>query len=148
MYCHVFAAPYKHLYIFTWQIPVILRVNRAYRVKCEWSESCSVMSNSLWPQGLYWNSVGQNTAVDSLSLLWGIFPTQVSCIVGWFFTSWATGNSKNTGVGSLSLFQGIFPTQELNQGLLHCRRILCQLSYQGSPCRVNRRVNKIQSLHF
>ena len=31
---------------------------------------------------------------------------------------------KKTGVGSLSLLQGIFPTQELNQGLLHCKRIL------------------------
>ena len=29
---------------------------------------------------------------------------------------------------------GIFPTQESNQDLLHCRRILYQLSYQGSPC--------------
>ena len=38
------------------------------------------------------------------------------------------GKSKNTGVGSLSLLQGIFPTQELNQGLLHCRQILYQLS--------------------
>ena len=35
-------------------------------------------------------------------------------------------------VGSLSLLQGIFPTQESNQGLLHCRWILYQLSYQGS----------------
>ena len=34
---------------------------------------------------------------------------------------------------SLSLFQRIFPTQESNQGLLHCRWILYQLSYQGSP---------------
>ena len=41
------------------------------------------------------------------------------------------GKPKNTGVGSLSLLQGIFPTQELNQGLLHWRRILNQLSYQG-----------------
>ena len=40
---------------------------------------------------------------------------------------------KNTRVDSLSLLQGIFPTQELNQGLLHCRQILYQLSYQGSP---------------
>ena len=40
---------------------------------------------------------------------------------------------QNTGVGSLSLLQGIFPTQESNQGLLHCRQILYQLSYQGSP---------------
>ena len=39
----------------------------------------------------------------------------------------------NTGVGSLSLLQGIFLTQELNQGLLNCRHILFQLSYQGSP---------------
>ena len=40
---------------------------------------------------------------------------------------------KNTGVGSLSLLQGIFPTRQSNQGLLHCRWILYQLSYQGSP---------------
>ena len=40
---------------------------------------------------------------------------------------------QNTGVGSLSLLQWIFPTQESNQGLPHCRRILYQLSYEGSP---------------
>ena len=40
---------------------------------------------------------------------------------------------KNTGVGSHSLLQGIFLTQESNRGLLHCRQILYQLSYQGSP---------------
>ena len=38
---------------------------------------------------------------------------------------------KNTGVGSLSILQQIFPAQELNWGLLHCRQILYQLSYQG-----------------
>ena len=42
------------------------------------SESCSVMSNSLWPHRRYsqWNSPGQNTRVGRLSLLQGIFPTQ------------------------------------------------------------------------
>ena len=45
------------------------------------------------------------------------------------------GKPKNTGVGSLSLLQQIFATQELNQGFLHCRWILYQLSYQGSPER-------------
>ena len=35
-------------------------------------------------------------------------------------------------MGSLSLLQGNLPTQELNWGLLHCRQILYQLSYQGS----------------
>ena len=44
-----------------------------------------------------------------------------------------SGKSKNTGVGSLSLLQGIFLTQESNWGLLHYRRILYLLSYQGSP---------------
>ena len=43
------------------------------------------------------------------------------------------GKPKNTRMCSLSLLQGIFPTQESNQGLLHCRQILYQLSYQGSP---------------
>ena len=38
---------------------------------------------------------------------------------------------QNTGVGSLSLLQGIFPTQGSNPGLLHCRRILYQLSHKG-----------------
>ena len=44
------------------------------------SESHSVVSNSLRPQGLYspWNSPGQNTGVGSLLLLQGIFPTQGS----------------------------------------------------------------------
>ena len=42
---------------------------------------------------------------------------------------------QNTGMGSLSLLQQIFPTQEVNRGLLHCRWILYQLSYQGSPDR-------------
>ena len=43
------------------------------------------------------------------------------------------GKPKNTGVGSLSLLQENFLTQESNQGLLHCRQILFQLSHQGSP---------------
>ena len=39
---------------------------------------------------------------------------------------------KNPGVSGLTLLQGIFLIQESNQGLLHCRWILYQLSYQGS----------------
>ena len=40
---------------------------------------------------------------------------------------------QNTGEGSFSLFQGIFPTQRSNPGLPYCRRILYQLSHNGSP---------------
>ena len=61
-----------------------------------YSESRSVVSDSLRPHGLYspWNSPGQNTGVGSLSLLQGIFQprdrTQVSHTAGGFFNSWAT----------------------------------------------------------
>ena len=86
------------------------------------SESCSVVSESLWPHGLYspWNSLGQNTGVGSLSLLQGIFPTKpkntelgnlsllqwifltrnqtgIACIVGGFFTNWAIREALMTG---------------------------------------------------
>jgi len=44
------------------------------------------------------------------------------------------GSPKTLGIGvGLSLLQGIFLTQVTNWGLLHCRRILYQPSYQGSP---------------
>ena len=43
------------------------------------------------------------------------------------------GKPKNTEVVSLSLLQGIFQNQESNWGLLHCRWILYQLSYQERP---------------
>ena len=54
------------------------------------------MSDSLWPHGLYspWNSPGQNTGVNSRSLLQGFSQpgdrTQISHTGGGFFTSWAT----------------------------------------------------------
>ena len=43
------------------------------------------------------------------------------------------GEPKNNRMGSPSLLQQVFLIQELNRGLLHCRKILYQLSYQGSP---------------
>ena len=44
------------------------------------SESCSTVSDSLWPHGLCssWNSPGQNTGVGSLFLLQGVFAAQGS----------------------------------------------------------------------
>ena len=39
---------------------------------------------------------------------------------------------KNAEVGCHALLQGIFLAQGLNQGLLHCRQILYQLSHKGS----------------
>ena len=104
------------------------------------SESHSVVSDSLRPHRLYspWNSLGQNTGVGSLSLFQGDLPNPG--IEPRSPPLWADslpaelqGKPKNTGVGSLFLLQQLFPTQESNWGLLHCRQILYQLSYQGSP---------------
>ena len=44
---------------------------------------------------------------------------------------------KNTGVDSHALLQGIFPTQGSHPGLLHCRRILYQLSKGNSESKSN-----------
>ena len=106
------------------------------------SESCLVVSDSLWPHGLYrpWNSPGQNTRVGSFSLLQRIFPTQGSnsglphCkwilyhlnhqgsprILEWVAYSFSRGSSwPRNWTGSI--------------WFLHSRWILYQLRYQGSP---------------
>ena len=106
-----------------------------------YSENHSVIFDSLRPHGLYslWNSLVQNTRMGSLSLLWGIYlpspgmnPRSLALQVDSLPVD-PQGKLKNTRVGTLSLLQQIFPTQKLNQGLLHCRQILYQLSYQESP---------------
>ena len=88
-----------------------------------------------------WNSPGQNTRVGSFSLLQGIFPTQglnpgikprSPAFQMDSLPAEPQGKPKNTEVGSLSFLQQIFPIQKSNKGLLHCRRILYQLSYQGT----------------
>ena len=76
--------------------------------------------------------------MSSLSLLQGDLPDpgiepRSPALQADSFLAEPPGKPKNTGVGSLSLLQGIFPTQESTQGLLCCRGILYQLSYQGSP---------------
>ena len=58
------------------------------------------------------------------------------------------GKPVNTGAGSLSLLQGIFLTQESNHSLLHCRWILYQQSYQGSPIIHNKNDQMNNSINF
>ena len=56
-----------------------------------------------------------------------------------FATPWTSPwNSlgQNTGMGTFSFSRGFLPTQRLNPGLLHCRRILSQMSQKGSPAIV------------
>ena len=89
------------------------------------------MSYSLQPHGLYsrWNSPGQNTRVGSLSLLQGIFPTQGLHL----------GLPHCRRILNLQEYWSRYPIpspvgqEESNRGFLHCRWILYQLNYQGSP---------------
>ena len=86
------------------------------------SESCSVVSDSLQPRILQAGILEWIAFPFSRGSFQPRYWTQVSHIAGRFFTSWATREPKNTGVVSLSLLQWIFPIQELNWGLLLCRR--------------------------
>ena len=98
---------------------------------------CDPMECSPPGSSVHGDSPGKNTGVGCHALPPGDLPSpetepksltlQVDSL-----PSEPPGKPKNTGVGSLSLFQGIFLTQEFNRGLLHCRRILYQLNYQGS----------------
>ena len=104
-----------------------------WKVKEKGAQSCL----TLWPMYSPWNSPGQNTGVGSYYFFQGIFltlgsnPRSPALLVD-FLSAKPPGKPKNTEVGSLSFLQQIFLTQESNQGLLHCRIILYQLSYQGS----------------
>ena len=85
-----------------------------------------------------WNSAGQNTGVDRLSLSQEILPNpgiepRSPALQADSLTAKPQGKPNNTGVGSLSLLKLIFSTQESNWGLLHCRWIVYQLSHKGSP---------------
>ena len=103
---------------FTYCWRLAWRILNITLLTCE-RESCSLVSNSLQPHGLYnpWNSPGQNTGVGSLSLLQGIFLTQ-GLNPGLPHHTWILyqlshkGKPKNMGVGSLTLLQRIFPTEE------------------------------------
>ena len=83
-----------------------------------------------------WNSPGQNTGVDSLSLFQGIFPTQGLnpglTNYRWILYQLSHKGSPRILECSLSLLQQIFLTQESNHSLLHYRQVLYQLNYQGS----------------
>ena len=86
------------------------------------------------------NNIFQRRTIIIFSTVSILYSDQSETLLVLFNSLWPHGlyspwNSlgQNTGVCSLSILQGIFPTQESNQHLLHCRWILHQLSYQGSP---------------
>ena len=100
------------------------------------SESHSVVFNSLWVHAIL-----QARILESVA-----FPfargssqprdrTQVSCIAGGFFTSWATREEQEYWSGWFPLSSRSSWPRNRTGVSLRCRQILYQLSYQGSPGR-------------
>ena len=104
-----------------------------------WCESHSVTSSSLQPHGYTVHGILQARILEWVAFHFSkgsLQPgdqTQVSHIAGGSLLAESQGKPKITGGDSLPLLQRIFLTQGSNQGLLHCRQILFQLSYQESP---------------
>ena len=95
---------------------------------------CDPMDCSAPGSSVQGDSPGKNTGVGCRALIYGWSSQPRSpALKADSLPSEPPGKVKNSRVGSLSLLQGIFPSQELNWSLLHCRQILHQLSYQGSP---------------
>ena len=100
-----------------------------------------------------WNFPGQNTGVGSLSLLQEDLPNpgiepRTPTLQADSLPAEPQRKPKNIGVGSLCSLQWISLTQELNWGLLHCRQILYQLNYQGSPIITTKIKFQIKIDHF
>ena len=123
-----------HLY------PAICRVSRGccmsllQQVKVKFAQSCLTLCN---PMDYTAHGILQARILEWVAFLFsrdipnpGIKPRSPALQAD-SLPAEPQGKPKNTGVGSLSLLQGIFPTQESKRGLLHCRQILYQLSYQG-----------------
>ena len=101
--------------------------------------SCITTYYLLFTINFYWSIVNSWCCVsccytaESVSYEW--VSVSRSCLtlhLRGLHSPW-TAPGQNIGVGSRSFLQGIFPTQGSNPGLLHCRRLLYQLTHQGSP---------------
>ena len=117
-------------------------------------ESSLAVSDSLWPHGLYspWNCPARR---GSLSLLQGIFPTQgstqVSHIVGGFFTSWATREAQEYRSEQTIVSQVDLPNPGIEPGspALQADSVSTELSgksfqtvYQDNPVKLKIKKNK------
>ena len=123
----------------------VLKVNSCSSIQRACMLSCSIVSDSLQPTRLfhpwgfscqeYWSGLPCPPLGDLPNS--GIEPRSPALEVD-SLPAEPPGKPRNTGVGSLSLLQQICLTQKSNWGLVHCRRIIYQLSYQGSSQAIKR----------
>ena len=71
------------------------------------------------PPGSSFHGILKNFVVGSHSLVQGIFPTQglnrISCIVGGFFTFWATKEAQNAHMDPLILYKIVRKAKALSE---------------------------------
>ena len=96
---------------------------------CDTGHTANVPSQSVHAKTQVLCAVLGHSVVSDALQPHGLQPTRLLC-------PW--------GVGCHAFPKGIFPTQEMNRGLLHCRWILHQLSYLGSPkCRYLHLIHRV-----
>ena len=117
------------------------KVNQSCKAKVKVTQSCPTLCD---PVDCPLNSLGQNTGGKGKPFPSpgdlpnpGIKPRSPALQADSLPVE-PQGKPKNTGVGSLSLLQRIFLSQKSNWGLLHCRWILYQVSYQGSTSVIHK----------
>ena len=91
------------------------------------SQATPVLAGGFFTTGIMFFAMPMYLVMSDSLQPFGLQPTRLLCL--WGFPG------KNIGAGCHFLLQGIFPSQESNPRLLcrlHCRRILYQLSHQGS----------------
>ena len=70
---------------------------------------CNLMDSSPPGSSVYGDSPGKNIGVGCHALLQGIFPAQISCIAGGFFTMWAARKTLTIVASDNFLKVNIFP---------------------------------------
>ena len=109
---------------------------------CLVTQSCPTLGNPMNCSPLAPVSMG---ILQARMLEWAAMPssrgssqprdqTQVSCIVGGFFTTWATRKAQEYWSGLPCPSPGDLPDTGIEPGAsLYCRWMLYQLKYKGSP---------------
>ena len=110
---------------------------------------CDPMDCTLPGSSVHGDSPSKNTGVGCHALFQGIFPTQGSnqglTALQILYRLSQKGSPRILEWVAYPFSRGIFPNQESNWGLLHCRWILYQLSYLGSPFQILSFVQRSQS---
>ena len=120
--CYQFLSPTVILCFYTFTFPTHSLLSQHFTSKDKDTGACTRF---------------QHVQVRISSRVWSCDTCAMLCLVAQSCPTLPWGCSRQEYWSGLPCnpLQGIFPTQGLNLGLPHCRRILHQLSYQGSPSR-------------